>query len=175
MAAAREKRENPFSPRFLHSCPGDCRGAFIVRPAALRYKDHQLEATLPPRRTGKREEPNAGGMLSICRMDVVTDPEPGMDSGRATVRNVRSKCRCSCVLQFTFRRAVSCVLHRPPSQVIHCTVFYFIPSHFCLSAPFWKEERKKKRKERRKKKEDKNCIHSEIPITGLGTFFPVSV
>ena len=45
-----------------------------------------------------------------------------MDSGRATVRNMRSKCRCSYVLQFTFRRAVCCVLHRPPSQVIHCTV-----------------------------------------------------
>ena len=55
----------------------------------------------------------------------LTDPEPGMDSGQATVRNVRSKCRCSCVLQFTFRRAVSCVLHRPSSQVIHCTVLSF--------------------------------------------------
>ena len=54
-----------------------------------------------------------------------TDPEPGMDSRRATVRNMRSKCRCSCVLQFTFRRAVSCVLHRPPSQVIHCIVLCF--------------------------------------------------
>ena len=53
-----------------------------------------------------------------------TDPEPGMDSRRTTVRNMRSKCRCSCVLQFTFRRAVSCVLHRPPSQVIHCIVLY---------------------------------------------------
>ena len=48
-----------------------------------------------------------------------------MDSVQAAVRNVRSKCRCSCVLQFTFRRAVSCVLHRPPSQVIHCTVLSF--------------------------------------------------
>ena len=54
-----------------------------------------------------------------------TDPEPDMDSGRATVRNVRSKCRCSCVLQFTFRRAVSCVLHRPSSQVIHCIELCF--------------------------------------------------
>lgn len=33
-------------------------------------------------------------------------------------RNVRSKCRCSCVLQFTCRRAISCVLHRSTSQVI---------------------------------------------------------
>ena len=48
-----------------------------------------------------------------------------MDSRRATVRNMRSKCRCSCVLQFTFRRAVGCVLHRPPSQVIHCKVLFF--------------------------------------------------
>ena len=52
-----------------------------------------------------------------------TDPEPDMDSGQTTVRNMRSKCRCSYVLQFTFRRAVCCVLHRPPSQVIHCSVF----------------------------------------------------
>ena len=46
---------------------------------------------------------------------------------------MRSKCRCSCVLQFTFRRAVSCVLHRPPSQVIHCTVLCF--KHCGAEAP----------------------------------------
>lgn len=34
-------------------------------------------------------------------------------------RNVRSKCLCSCVLQFTRRRAVCCVFHRPTSRVIH--------------------------------------------------------
>ena len=51
-----------------------------------------------------------------------TDPEPDMGGGRASARNMRSKCRCSYVLQFTFRRAVCCVLHRPPSQVIHCAV-----------------------------------------------------
>ena len=63
-----------------------------------------------------------------------TDPEPDMDGGRASVRNVRSKCRCSHVLQFTFRRAVCCVLHRPPSQVIHCTVLCHSHSlSFCLS------------------------------------------
>ena len=33
--------------------------------------------------------------------------------------NVRSKCQCSCVLQFTGCRAFCCVLHRPTSQVIH--------------------------------------------------------
>ena len=39
-------------------------------------------------------------------------------------RNMRSKCRCSNVLQFTLVIAVSCVLHRPPSQVIHCSVLF---------------------------------------------------
>jgi hypothetical protein len=64
-----------------------------------------------------------------------------MDSRRATVRNVRSKCRCSCVLQFTFRRAVSCVLHRPPSQVIHCTVLSFFQSSGSTSeAPCFKNK-----------------------------------
>lgn len=66
-------------------------------------------------------KPNASTRLDGC----VTDPEPNVDSGQATVRNMRSKCRCSYVLQFTFRRAVCCVLHRPPSQVIHCTVLFF--------------------------------------------------
>ncbi len=51
-----------------------------------------------------------------------------MDNGRARVRNMRSKCRCSYVLQFTFRRAVCCVLHRPPSQVIHCAVLSLFDS-----------------------------------------------
>ena len=54
-----------------------------------------------------------------------TDPEPDMERRRAPCRDMRSKCRCSYVLQFTFRRAVSCVLHRPPSQVIHCIVLFF--------------------------------------------------
>jgi hypothetical protein len=40
-------------------------------------------------------------------------------------RNVRSKCRCSCVLQFTCRRAFSGVLHRPTCQVIHRSGLYF--------------------------------------------------
>jgi hypothetical protein len=34
-------------------------------------------------------------------------------------RHLRSKCRCSCVLQFTRLHAVSCGLHRPTSRVIH--------------------------------------------------------
>ena len=54
-----------------------------------------------------------------------TDPEPDVGGEQITARNMRSKCRCSNVLQFTFRRAVCCVLHRPPSQVIHCIVWFF--------------------------------------------------
>lgn len=41
-------------------------------------------------------------------------------------RNVRSKCRCSCILQFTCRRAICCVLHRPTSQVIHRSGLFFL-------------------------------------------------
>ena len=86
----------------------------------------QLGATPPGER---RRGPSAGKAAWPTRRSD-TDPEPDMDGGRASVRNVRSKCRCSHVLQFTFRRAVCCVLHRPPSQVIHCTVLF---SHHSLS------------------------------------------
>ena len=37
---------------------------------------------------------------------------------------MRSKCRCSCVLQFTLCHGFSSVLHRPPSQLIHCMEVY---------------------------------------------------
>ena len=56
----------------------------------------------------------------------LTDPEPDVDTGQARVCNMRSKCRWSNVLQFPFRHAVSCVLHRPSSQVIHCLVLFSI-------------------------------------------------
>ena len=66
-----------------------------------------------------------------------TDPEPGVARGQAAGRNMRSKCRCSCVLQFTFRRAFSGVLHRPPSQVIHCTALCFFSEVVSVSrAPY---------------------------------------
>ena len=47
-----------------------------------------------------------------------------METSRAYFRNMRSKCRCSCVLQFTRHLGVSSVLHRPLSQMIHCIVLY---------------------------------------------------
>jgi hypothetical protein len=48
-----------------------------------------------------------------------------MEMRQAHFRNMRSKCRCSCVLQFTRHHGVSSVLHRPPSQMIHCIVLCF--------------------------------------------------
>ena len=53
---------------------------------------------------------------------------------------MRSKCRCSSVLQFTFRHAVCCVLHRPQSQVIHCTVLFSLIRHSFQSTPKTKPE-----------------------------------
>ena len=55
-----------------------------------------------------------------------TDPEPDMKMRQAHFRYMRSKCRCSCVLQFTRHHRVSSVLHRPPSQMIHCIVLCFL-------------------------------------------------
>ena len=85
----------------------------------------------------------------------LTDPEMGIGTVRDWPSNMRSKCRCSCVLQFTFRRAVSCVLHRPLSQVIHCTVLFFqtlsAKEHKAVKLAF------------------KNWSH---PITGVGTVKP---
>ena len=47
-----------------------------------------------------------------------------METRRTCFRNMRSKCQCSCVLQFTRHLRVSSVLHRPLSQMIHCIVLY---------------------------------------------------
>lgn len=67
-----------------------------------------------------------------------TDPEPDMETRQAHFRNMRSKCRCSCVLQFTRHHGVSSVLHRPQSQMIHCIVLCCLilrlASRDCLAA-----------------------------------------
>ena len=53
-----------------------------------------------------------------------TDPQTDVLRERSSPeRNVRSKYRCSCVLQFTCRRGVCSVLHRFTSQVIHRSGF----------------------------------------------------
>ena len=100
-------------------------------PASSQQSGRREEATIKCKVLGPRrsEKPSA---LTFgepkAREGCKTDPEPDMDNGRARVRNMRSKCRCSYVLQFTFRRAVCCVLHRPPSQVIHCAVLSLFDS-----------------------------------------------
>ena len=98
--------------------------------------------TNPKSRKGFRQaqpDPKFKGMLAVRKLKQTpqsrkqtnapdgcsTDPESNIELAKGQLSNMRSKCRCSCVLQFTFRRAVSCVLHRPPSQVIHCTVLCF--------------------------------------------------
>ena len=47
-----------------------------------------------------------------------------METKQVYLRNVRSKCECLCVLQFTWHHRVSSVLHQPLSQIIHCKVLY---------------------------------------------------
>src|SRR5271156_1450095 len=53
-------------------------------------------------------------------------------------RHMRSKRRCSCVLQFTRLHAVSCVLHRPTSRVIHHSRLIFFTNfiNICLFHSF---------------------------------------
>lgn len=77
----------------------------------------------PPADRSRRDDPERSSEAS---MGVSTDPDTNMDMQQAHVRNMRSKCRCSCVLQFTLRHGVSSVLHRPPSQMIHCMVLYLV-------------------------------------------------
>ena len=112
---SRHVKLNAEAPRDSNpgTSPKSCRGA--------RLSQTQYFKGMPRngRSLGKRTS------LPAAKLDgCLTDPEPDIDSGRATISNMRSKCRCSCVLQFTFRHAVGCVLHRPPSQVIHCTVLF---------------------------------------------------
>ena len=64
-----------------------------------------------------KEQCKANKCLDEC---CVTDPDPRVGLLQAQTCNMRSKCRCSCVLQFTLCHAFSSVLHRPPSQLIHC-------------------------------------------------------
>ena len=62
---------------------------------------------------------------TIKKMDLVsTDPDTRVGVQWAHTCNMRSNCRCSCVLQFTLCHAFSCVLHRPPIQLIHCMALY---------------------------------------------------
>ena len=111
---ARQPEERRPRSKSQESAEPEAHTAFQILKS--RWSEHPKGKTVLRRPNARANE--------ITLDECLTDPEPGMDSRRATVRNMRSKCRCSCVLQFTFRRAVSCVLHRPPSQVIHCIVLF---------------------------------------------------
>ena len=65
-------------------------------------------------------------MTSIGARWISTDPDTRVGLLQAQACNMRSKCRCSCVLQFTFCHAFSSVLHRPPSQLIHCIALFLL-------------------------------------------------
>ena len=112
-ASARQSRK-------LDSRPNSGENSQESRTAELALPQHQQQLEATCRGTSAQCAARQGKVPSRGRWSRKADPEPDMDSGRTTVRNVRSKCRCSSVLQFTLRRAVSCVLHRSSSQVIHC-------------------------------------------------------
>ena len=108
------------------------------------------ERFLPARRAGNDESPRRNGpigdgvaplmprrRISFRHLCATTDPQSGVvQDVNPKDRNVRSKRRCSCVLQFTRRRAFCCVLHRPTSQVIHrsglCIIFAICIRHSVL-------------------------------------------
>ena len=75
-----------------------------------------------------------------------TDPDTRVGLLQEQARNMRSKCRCSCVLQFTCRLAASCVLHRPPSQLIHCMALCFSKFNVCPPMQSKRGENKVSRK-----------------------------
>jgi hypothetical protein len=117
----RPDREKGGDPGFLQRvCP---RFKPTVRPTG-RGNNRMKRLGATPEREAQCPPSSSRRGREGCK----TDPEPDMDNGQARVRNMRSKCRCSYVLQFTFRRAVCCVLHRPPSQVIHCVVLSLFDS-----------------------------------------------
>ena len=106
----------------------------VERPSQINpgaYTTQELKDCSSPRHTLASQPPNRQ-LWRQCRenqrvllMDVITDPDTRVALLQAQGRNMRSKCRCSCVLQFTLCHAFSCVLHRPPSQLIHCIVLCF--------------------------------------------------
>ena len=87
-----------------------------------RRKLRTAHSEAPPPPEGRRRAPNRETCQETRFDGCSTDPEPDMKMRQAHFRNMRSKCQCSCVLQFTRHHGVSSVLHRPRSQMIHCIV-----------------------------------------------------
>ena len=91
---------------------------------------------------------------------ISTDPDTRVGLLQAQACNMRSKCRCSCVLQFTFCHAFSSVLHRPPSQLIHCIALFLVVS---LEA---KKKLEKNKKLLRRLRGDDGAARLSIRIPG---------
>ena len=91
-----------------------------VRSGLSRSIRRDESATLPKKKRcrprGIRERNQA-----VQRKPTLRQAWPRTRSRKG--RNVRSTCRCSHNLRITRRRAVSCGLHRPTSQVIHRSGF----------------------------------------------------
>jgi len=100
------------------ACSGRVLRVPFGSPSFLRGPGRRRE---PPSRPGAPRGASPGQMWSRRRVAPLlkTTLRQGWPLVLAQGRNVRSKCRCSCVLQFTRRRAVCCVFHRPTSRVIH--------------------------------------------------------
>ena len=109
------------STKHVQSADGPTQTVEVQELSCCKLCTAYSEALQPP--LGRTQEPNAETAQTVpdrCS----TDPEPDMKMRQAHFHNMRSKCRCSCVLQFTRHHGVSSVLHRPPSQMIHCIVLY---------------------------------------------------
>ena len=131
MVQTARKRDGQHSP---------CRALPGAKPKVLTSQELATEGSARKdprnlRRRGKKarallhapslpRQPSARLAVTQSWMDNQPTLSQTWTEEESSVRNMRSKCRCSYVLQFTFRHAVSCVLHRLPSQVIHCTVLF---------------------------------------------------
>ena len=112
------------------NCPSRLRETSVPRVSKRREANlgPHFDLPLPTAACeGRGKVQTMQGLLtgsSRALMDDTTDPDTRVGLLQEQARNMRSKCRCSCVLQFTCRLAASCVLHRPPSQLIHCMALY---------------------------------------------------
>lgn len=125
-AVSSSRASNPGTETLSHNPGLESLELMQVEPARLQ---------LDPAATNRGHRLDRARALCEQSLDgwCVTDPDTRVGLLQAQTCNVRSKCRCSCVLQFTLCHAFSCVLHRPPSQLIHCTALYLrLQSHDCF-------------------------------------------
>lgn len=101
---------------FVAAHPRPCRARGTSDRSSVLRRAAALSTQLSRRTSNERSYAETAQAVFVMLKRPSARRGPGLVS---VDRNVRSKCRCSCVLQFTSRRAISCVLHRPTSRVIH--------------------------------------------------------